>query len=70
MNPSQPTTNDLHQVEQLFFDQMKRATQASTNPVRMARVQMQAAKSARERASESAFLRSFEYQFSDRRVRT
>lgn len=62
-----PTTQ---QVEQLFFSQMKRATQAATNPVQIARMRMQAAKSAHERQSETAFLRSFDYQFSDRWVRS
>jgi hypothetical protein len=63
-------TQTVQQVEQLFFEQMKFATQQATNPVRMARAKLQAAKSAHARASESAFLRSFDYQFSDRWVRT
>lgn len=68
MNPSNPTATEILQVEQLFFNQMKRATTLKTDPVRMARAKLEARKSSHERANEHAFLSSFDYQFSDRWV--
>jgi hypothetical protein len=54
MNPSNPTTADMRDIEQLFFAQMRRQTRYATRP------------GLREReAATTALLRSFDFQFSD-----
>ena len=50
MNPSQPTTQEMLEVEQLFFRQMQQLTLHSTGP----------------KGLYSARLQSFDLQFSDR----
>jgi hypothetical protein len=52
MNPSNPTTSEVHDIEQLFFEQMKLQTRKATNPILASR------------------MHSFEFQFSDRWIRT
>jgi hypothetical protein len=54
MNPSNPTSNDMRQIEQLFFQQMKRQTRYANQP------------GLREREiALSRLLSSFDFQFSD-----
>ena len=38
MNPSNPTTEDMQQIEQLFFEQMRFQTRKATDPVLAARL--------------------------------
>jgi hypothetical protein len=38
MNPSNPTTEELHNIEQLFFEQMRMQTRKATDPILAARL--------------------------------
>jgi hypothetical protein len=59
MNPSNPTATEMRQIEQLFFNQMKRQTKYTNQP------------GLREReASLARLLSSFDVQFSDQWITT
>jgi hypothetical protein len=38
MNPSNPTSHELQQIEHIFFEQMRQQTRRATDPVLQARL--------------------------------
>jgi hypothetical protein len=56
MNPSNPNSQEVQFIEQLFFEQMREQTRRATNPLLAARIA----------SRDTTLARSFDFQFSDR----